>query len=308
MVLVTVYDAAGTKVSDFTETLKPGEHRQFSLASRGVSLDDGRIEVSVTSSTGKITAYASVLDSATSDPLLVSPAATAQMQAAAKYVIPGVADLQNGTDSWRTDVRIYNPSPTARTATLTFYSQGNSSAPASVQVDLPAGQVKSLDNILQSTFNLVGTLGAIHITTGDSAPVVATARTYNQTSTGTYGQFIPAVTADDAVALGDRPLQILQLEQSDRFRSNIGIAEVTGKAATVELSGYVPGQAAAAVITQELTANEFIQVPKLLQAMNLGTAYNARVTVKVIGGSGKVAAYGSMVDNATLDPTYVPAQ
>lgn len=306
--LVTVYSSSGTKVSDFTESLKAGEHKQFSLASKGITVDDGRIEVAVTSATGKVTAYASVLDSATSDPLLVSPVATAQLQATGRYVIPGVADLQNGTDSWRTDVRIYNPSSVARTATLTFYPQGNSASPQSVQVNLPGGQVKVLDDILRISFSLAGTLGAIHVSTSDSAAIVATARTYNQTSAGTYGQFIPSVTAADAVGLGDRALQILQLEQSDRFRSNVGIAEVTGNAATVEISAYVPGQTAAAVLPKELSANEFIQIPRLLEAMNLGTAYNARVTVKVIGGSGKVAAYGSMVDNLTLDPTYVPAQ
>jgi hypothetical protein len=89
-----------------------------------------------------------------------------------------------------------------------------------------------------------------------------------------------------------------------------GVATTTSFAwtATVEISGYVPGQTAAAFITKELLGNEFIQIPKLLQDMNLGTAYNARVTVKVIGGSGKVSAYGSMIDNQTQDPTYVPAQ
>jgi hypothetical protein len=32
------------------------------------------------------------------------------------------------------------------------------------------------------------------------------------------------------------------------------------------------------------------------------------VSVKVIGGTGRIAAYGSVVDNKTVDPTYVPAQ
>jgi len=36
--------------------------------------------------------------------------------------------------------------------------------------------------------------------------------------------------------------------------------------------------------------------------------YNARIAVSVTGGSGRVAAYGSVIDNKSLDPTYVPAQ
>jgi hypothetical protein len=36
--------------------------------------------------------------------------------------------------------------------------------------------------------------------------------------------------------------------------------------------------------------------------------FNARVTVKVVSGTGRVSAYGSVIDNLSKDPTYVPAQ
>ncbi|HYS55417.1 MAG TPA: hypothetical protein VER58_16790 [Thermoanaerobaculia bacterium] len=36
--------------------------------------------------------------------------------------------------------------------------------------------------------------------------------------------------------------------------------------------------------------------------------YNARMIVEVTSGSGRVTAYGSVIDNRTQDPTYVPAQ
>jgi hypothetical protein len=45
-----------------------------------------------------------------------------------------------------------------------------------------------------------------------------------------------------------------------------------------------------------------------LANFGLGTAYNARVTVKVLSGTGRVTAYGSVIDAATQDPTYVPSQ
>jgi hypothetical protein len=40
----------------------------------------------------------------------------------------------------------------------------------------------------------------------------------------------------------------------------------------------------------------------------LGNVYNARISVKVIDGQGKVTAYGSVIDQKTQDPTFVPAQ
>ena len=61
-----------------------------------------------------------------------------------------------------------------------------------------------------------------------------------------------------------------------------------------------------AIKTQvSLAANEFRQ-------FNLGTdfgvnnAYKLRVTVKVIRVTGRVTAYGSMIDQTTQDPTFVP--
>jgi hypothetical protein len=42
--------------------------------------------------------------------------------------------------------------------------------------------------------------------------------------------------------------------------------------------------------------------------MGLSNMYNARVTVKVISGQGRVTAYASVIDMQTNDPTFVPAQ
>jgi hypothetical protein len=39
-----------------------------------------------------------------------------------------------------------------------------------------------------------------------------------------------------------------------------------------------------------------------------GQTYNARISVEVISGTGRVTAYGSVIDNESKDPTYVPAQ
>ena len=42
--------------------------------------------------------------------------------------------------------------------------------------------------------------------------------------------------------------------------------------------------------------------------MGLDDTFNARVTVNVIGGEGRVTACASVIDLQTNDPTYVPAQ
>ncbi|HYU27386.1 MAG TPA: hypothetical protein VEO74_19395, partial [Thermoanaerobaculia bacterium] len=309
-VLVSVFGNDGAKLAEFTQALAGGQHLQMNgiLAAKGLTnLADGRIEVRLTSAGGKVTAYASVLDNATNDPLLVTPV-NISTTGAAKYVLPGIADLNNGIANWRSDVRIYNPSSSATVnATATFYPLGGGD-PVAKSITIGPNEVKQLDGALQALFGLTNTGGALHITTANNAPLVATARTYNQTSTGTFGQFIPAVTPNDAVGKGGRALQILQVEESDRFRSNVGVTEVTGKGARVEITAVPPDSKFAVTGTFDFGPNEYRQYSSLLKSLGLDTAYNTRVTVRVIDGDGKVSAYASVVDQKTQDPNYVNAQ
>lgn len=305
---VSVFDNSNHKLAEIPISLMPGEHRQLNnfLATNGITLSDGRLEVEVTSPTGRVTAYASVVDNATNDPLVVSPVLRGSTTST-RYVVPGVADLNNGLASWRSDLRIYNDSTAPANATLTYYPQGNPGAPMTAAITLAPGEVRAIDNSLQSLYNLTNSGGSIAITTPANANLVVTARTYNQTANGTFGQFIPAVTPKESVGASDnRSLQLLQLEHSDRFRTNIGLSETTGNAATAEVSVIQPDSKVIPVIQIPLAANEFRQFS--LADFGLGNVYNARVTVRVTDGAGKVTAYGSVIDQITQDPTYVPAQ
>jgi len=307
--LISVFGNDGVKLAEFTQNLAGGQHIQLNgvLAAQGLTnLADGRIEVRLTSNGGKVTAYASVLDNATNDPLLVAPVSITTV-GAPKYVLPGIADLNNGIANWRSDVRIYNPTSSAVNATVTFYPLGGGD-PTSKTISIAPNEVKQLDSALNTLFGIANAGGALHITTENNAALVATARTYNQTSNGTFGQFIPAVTPNDAVGKGGRALQILQVEESDRFRSNIGVTEVTGKPAKVEITAIPPDSKFAVTGTFDFGPNEYRQYSSLLKSLGLDTAYNTRVTVRVVDGDGKVSAYASVVDQKTQDPNYVNAQ
>jgi uncharacterized repeat protein (TIGR01451 family) len=307
--LVKVFGSDGQKLTEFPVELAGGQHTQLNsfLATHGVgSLSDGRVEISVVGGGGKVTAYASVLDNLTSDPLLVTPV-TLSDTGNTKWVIPGVADLNNGVANWQTDMRLFNAGTSSVGATLTFYSQ-NGGTPRTAQITIAAGEVRQFDKTLASVFGATNDGGAVHITTSTATRLVATARTYNQTTGGTYGQFISGVTPGEATGVGSRPLQILQVEESNRFRSNVGLAEVTGKPVKLEIT-VVPPDAKVTVVTEvQLQANEFRQINSLLRSVGLADTYNARVSVRAIEGEGRVTAYASVIDMLTNDPTYVPAQ
>ncbi len=102
---------------------------------------------------------------------------------------------------------------------------------------------------------------------------------------------------------------MLQLEQSINFRSNLGLNELTGNPVTVQVAAVFPDSKVSPSTDVPLAPNEFRQLGSILSQLNPGVnTYNGRITVKVIAGTGRVTAYGSVVDNLTSDPTYVPAQ
>jgi uncharacterized repeat protein (TIGR01451 family) len=304
--LVKVFGANGSLLGSFPVKLNGGQHTQLNLNNQGFNVEDGRIEVQVTSGNGKITAYASVLDNATSDAVLVTPV-TISSSGNTKWVVPGVADFPSGFANWKTDMRVFNAGGEPVNVTATFHSM-NGGAPKVNTLTISPGEVKNLDKVLPALFNVTGDGGAVHLSTETASRLIVTARTYNETSTGSYGLFANAVTPAEAVGVGSRPLQLLQIEESERFRSNIGFAEVTGKPVKLEVTVVPPDAKFSAVTTIDLAANQFLQIGSMLQTLGLGDVHNARISVRAVAGEGRATAYAAVIDMKTNDPTYVPAQ
>ena len=307
--MIRVYNASSDLVAEIPESLRAAEHKQLNsiLARNGITLADGRFEVEVTSATGKITAYASRIDNVSGDPLLVSPVLKSSARGT-RYVLPGIA-YTDGLARWRSDVRIYNSGAGATQATVTYYPQGNPAASMSKQVSVAAGEVMALDNILNTFFGITepNAGGSVLVSTTETSSLITTARTYAQTDAGTYGLSLDGIRPDQAVGLSERSLHLLQLEQSTEFRTNIGIVETSGNPVTAEVTLILPDSKVTPKVPITLAGNGFLQFP--LSAFNVGDAvYNARIAIKVISGTGRISAYGSVVDNRTQDPTYVPAQ
>ncbi|HEX3583655.1 MAG TPA: hypothetical protein VH087_17945 [Thermoanaerobaculia bacterium] len=309
-VVLTVLDNSGNVLGRINQSLLPGEHVQLNslLAANNISLTDGRVEVAVTSPTGKVSAYASTIDNQTNDPLMVSPVLEPS-QAATRFVLPGVGDFNSGFAHWKSDIRIFDSGSSDTPITMSYYAQGKADQPITINSSVKAGQVLALDNFIATQMAQAGTntAGSLVVSTPSNASLVVTGRTYTDTGSGTYGQFIPAVTPADSVGLNERSLQILQLEQSSRMRTNIGVVETSGNPVTVQISVILPDSRVTPIVNLPLAANEFVQI-SLGSFGYTDPIYNARAVVKVIDGTGRVTAYGSVIDQITQDPAYVPAQ
>ena len=309
---IRVLSVTGSLIKEIPYSLKGGEHQQINsfLSANGITnLEDGRLEITVDSPLGAVSGYASVLDQVTSDPLAVMPV-DATSVSSTRYVIPGIADLQ-GTANFHSDVRVFNGGTSPVTMNMTYFPQANpGGARTASPVTIAPGEVKVFDNILPTLFSTTGSGGSVLMTTSAPSSLVVTGRTYSiGANNGTFGQFIPGVTPAEGMGVGDRALQILQLEQSQNFRSNLGLAELSGNAVTLEAMLILPDSKLTPIVTVDLAPNEFRQLNSVIAAMGFtAPVYNARMTVKVVGGTGRVTTYGSVIDNATQDPTYVPAQ
>ena len=120
---------------------------------------------------------------------------------------------------------------------------------------------------------------------------LATSRTYTDSGSGTYGQFIPPGTARIGLA------NLIGVENDAAFRTNIGF--IAPSASTVRFVAY--DATGIEVWRSDVSAQGLIQFP-LPVTLTIG-----RVTAEVIAGGG-VVPYASVIDNQSGDPIYITAQ
>ena len=82
---------------------------------------------------------------------------------------------------------------------------------------------------------------------------------------------------------------------------------MTGKPATVEVTITLPDSRVSPRITVPLAAFESRQI-SAIHDLGLGNVYNARLSVRVTDGAGKITSYASVIDMTTQAPVYIPAQ
>jgi hypothetical protein len=134
-----------------------------------------------------------------------------------------------------------------------------------------------------------------------------TARTYNQTSAGTFGQYLPAVTAAEGFGTGSTAI-IPQLKKNAAYRSNVGVLNLSGFEVTARIRLHDDtGTRVGASRDLTIPAHEYLQIDDVMTELGVGTLDLAYATIEVLTAGGRAWAYGSVVDNATGDPTTIPA-
>jgi plastocyanin len=229
--------------------------------------------------------------------------------ASAKEVWLSIAGTTAG-GTFRTDARIFNPSTTKDIQIQAWYLPVGNNDNSAVQPLAPITVLKRqqlvYNDVVTSLFHSSG-LGAIRLKSDDD--FVATQKIYAVTSGGTLGQYVAGVEASSAKAKG----VLIQLQngigQSGTFHTNVGAANPNPTAATVTWRLYDKNNAQVGndhVVTMQPFG---VIAPGGLS----GYAENVPPTADLsdawlsYSSDKPIVAYGSVIDNGTTNPTYIPA-
>ena len=241
--------------------------------------------VQIVSGTATVAGYASVIDNRSGDAIFVR--GTGELGSSRSYLPAAHTSGANRTE-WRTDVTLVNPGTRSTNVSLTHLPNN-----ASIVIPLAAGEMRVLPDVTANSRGINALLAQT------DTPVVITSRTYNASANGTFGQFIEASSATF------REPVIAGIEESDAFRTNIGLLVNSDQVVTVSVydaEGKPRGQGSYVAL-----AGVPLQIA--LKTLIEGTLINGRATISGTGDNFMAAyAYGSVIDNRSSDPVYIPAR
>jgi len=225
---------------------------------------------------------------------------------ATTLIIPASGTGPGANDShWQTELTLHNLSASPIAATLTFHDAFGAVAPSNVTV-APRATVAIAD-VVASRFGRTAATGAIEVTF-DSAfahKLTVSSRTFNKSETGEFGQDIPAV---DQSTLPDAGSTIVLSGPSSTTDARFNFGVYADSASTIQWDLVRADGTIAA--SKEIAYAAGTQAQYNQPAAGITALFNIASqdndTVHAIVTSGRAVAYGSVVNNASGDPTYVP--
>jgi hypothetical protein len=181
----------------------------------------------------------------------------------------------------------------------------NATPAASDVFTLAAGAVARYSNVLSEVFDAPeGALGALAIIS-DSMDLYFMSRTFNQADTGTFGQGLPGMAMMDMIPENMR-MRILFMTENDTYRSNLGVLNGTGMPITIMWERFLADGTSLGTGSADLPAWGNTQLNRVFN--DVAPVEGAYVHVWTETPGGYFAAYGSVLDAMTSDPTTVMPQ
>lgn len=215
-----------------------------------------------------------------------------------------------GVGSFRTDLRIFNPSSTKDIQIQAYFlptGGGDNSGAQPKTITIHPRQMAVYDDAITTLFSDTR-LGGIRLSSADD--FVATQKIYSVAANGTLGQFLPGIDSATAKKNG----LLLQIKangsngQAGTFRTNIGILNPNNATANTTWRLYDKNNALVGDAKTLAVAPYAVIGPSEMRGF-FGAPASADLSDAWIGYTSDqpIVAYASVVDNGTTDPTYVPA-
>jgi PKD repeat protein len=222
------------------------------------------------------------------------------------YVVPAVTHSPGLlSTTWRSDVAAVNLGGGAARLALTFVPL--SGAPVSLPGVLPASATREYADVLSSFFGYPASAvlsGALQV--ASDKPLLLSSRTFNQGASGTFGGFVPALSASGGLGPGQVGY-LPQLRRSPAYRTNIGVTNLGTSTVRVTLRLYgASGAPVGSPTVLDVPAGGLLQATDVFATSGAGDQAIAFATVETQTPAARVWAYASVIDNATGDPTIVP--
>ncbi|MGD8439288.1 MAG: DUF4397 domain-containing protein [Holophagae bacterium] len=226
------------------------------------------------------------------------------------YFVPAVARADGVGDSFFvTDIDVNNAGDATATYKVLWLPRGedNSEPAMSAEVTIEPGETTRWKDVLGTVFGVpdgTDALGAVAFLS-DSQDLLFFSRTFNVSDEGTFGQAIPGIPADELIP-ADTMKRILFFTETDEFRSNIGILNGTGEPMTIQWRRYTADGTMVDESMADLPAWGNVQLNQVFGAEAPVEGGYIDVWTETEGAA--FAAYGSVLDNMTSDPTTVLPQ
>lgn len=221
-------------------------------------------------------------------------------------LIPAVAAAAGSAGTyWRSDVQILNPDTTrsivVRVADLV--SGEDNSIPYFRDYSIPPAAQIDLADVVDRELGRGGT-GALVLSTADGSGFIATSRTYNTGSFGTYGQ---TESGQSFVCREGELALIPAVRNAGGFRSNVGIVNASDSSATFYVDAFDTWGAFGGSTTLFLPPWSQLQVAVASFSASFSLGY-LEVSSAPTASPLYWVAYASVIDNASGDAVFIESR
>jgi hypothetical protein len=225
------------------------------------------------------------------------------------WIVPSVAFTGGAEGShWRTDVTLANPSvddAIVRIRFITHDTDARSAHELALVIEPRATVV--MDDLLNRTFGLSGTYGALVIDASSPALVVqAETSTPRLSQSGSVGQSLPAAGPADLIRQAQR--SIAPVREDVLSRTNLVLANATDLPLGVDVTLFDADGRVLGTKTVSLLPLGMTQLDRVVAQLGVATLPVGRLELSTQTPGGAFAAYASVIDNRSNDPRTILAR